>query len=271
MIVRLRRTRDPVQRHQLRWVAWSAGVIAIVYLGVFVPGILGLDPDSPWAGWLGTFAVMTFMLIPITIGIGVLKYRLYDIDIVIRKTVIYAILAALLLVIGVATVWIASGLFASTFEGGRADLVVGVAVEDNTFTDDGAIHVFYGTPGGLNLAGDTFLTQNSSLVEDVSELCTRMAIIDKGEILLEAEPLRAVQTMERRVWQRVVAKDELPLIERDYNVLSTKLLGGKTVVRVYSETQPSPAFQATQPELHDVYFSVMAGHYGRTAALEVVR
>ena len=128
LIVRLRRTRDPVQRHQLRWVAWSAGVIAFVYLVAIIPWIFGLDPDSQWAGWLGTVAVMTFMLIPVTIGIGVLRYRLYDIDVVIRKTVIYAILAALLVLIGVAIVWVAGGLFASTFEGGRADLVAGVVI-----------------------------------------------------------------------------------------------------------------------------------------------
>jgi len=128
LIVRLRRTRDPVQRHQLRWVAWSAGVIAAVYLTVFLPEIFGVDQDSPWSTWLGTFAVMTFMLIPITIGIGVLKYRLYDIDVVIRKTVIYAILAALLVVIGVVVAWIVGGLLASSFEGGRFDLVAGVIV-----------------------------------------------------------------------------------------------------------------------------------------------
>jgi signal transduction histidine kinase len=128
LIVRLRRTRDPVQRHQLRWVAWSAGVIAIAYLLAFVPNIIGLNADSNWDDILGTVAVMTFMLIPITIGIGVLKYRLYDIDIVIRKTVIYAILVALLVLIGVAVAWIVSGLFASAFEGGQADLVAGVLI-----------------------------------------------------------------------------------------------------------------------------------------------
>lgn len=121
------------------------------------------------------------------------------------------------------------------------------------------------------LGENSIVILSTHIVEDVSELCTRMAIIDEGAILLEAEPLRAVRTMEGRVWQRVVAKDELPSIERHYNVLSTKLLAGKTVVRVYSETQPSPAFDAAQPELHDVYFSVMAGHYGRTAAFEVGR
>jgi ABC-2 type transport system ATP-binding protein len=107
------------------------------------------------------------------------------------------------------------------------------------------------------LGENSIVILSTHIVEDVSELCTRMAIINKGQILVEAEPLHAVRGMEGRVWQRLVAKDELPAIERDYDVLSTKLLAGKTVVRVHCETQPSPAFEAVEPELHDVYFSVM--------------
>jgi hypothetical protein len=84
-----------------------------------------------------------------------------------------------------------------------------------------------------------------------------MAIINKGEILLEAEPLRAVAEMEGRVWERLVPKDELPAIEREHDVLSTKLLAGRTVVRVRSETRPSPAFHSVEPNLQDVYFSVI--------------
>jgi ABC-type multidrug transport system ATPase subunit len=121
------------------------------------------------------------------------------------------------------------------------------------------------------LGENSIVILSTHIVEDVSELCTRMAIINKGEILLEAEPLRAVETMQGRVWQRLVAKDELPSIERDYAVLSTKLLGGKTVVRVYAETQPASSFHSVEPELHDVYFSVMGGHYNRPAALEAAR
>ena len=113
------------------------------------------------------------------------------------------------------------------------------------------------------LGENSIVILSTHIVEDVSELCTRMAIINKGEILLEAEPLHAVRQMEGRVWQRLVSKEELPAFERDYDVLSTKLLAGRTVVRVYSESEPSPAFHAVEPELHDVYFSVMGGHYGR--------
>ena len=108
------------------------------------------------------------------------------------------------------------------------------------------------------LGENSIVILSTHIVEDVSELCTRMAIINKGRILLEAEPLRAVETMQGRVWERVVTKDELPSIEREHDLLSTKLLAGRTVVRVRSEAQPSPAFRAVEPDLQDVYFSAIA-------------
>ena len=125
------------------------------------------------------------------------------------------------------------------------------------------------------LGENSVVILSTHIVEDVSELCTRMAIIDKGRILLEAEPLRAVAEMQGRVWERVASKDELPAIEREHALLSTKLLSGRTLVRVFSDTSPSPAFHAVEPDLQDVYFSVMNGHFGadadRTPALQVVR
>jgi ABC-2 type transport system ATP-binding protein len=121
------------------------------------------------------------------------------------------------------------------------------------------------------LGENSIVLLSTHIVEDVSELCTRMAIINKGQILLEAEPLHTIAQMEGRVWQRLVSKEELPAIEREHDVLSTKLLAGRTVVRVSSDTRPSPAFHAVEPELHDVYFSVMGGHYARPGALEAAR
>jgi ABC-type multidrug transport system ATPase subunit len=104
---------------------------------------------------------------------------------------------------------------------------------------------------------------STHIVEDVSELCTRMAIIDRGEILLEAEPLRAVDDLRGRIWRRVISKAELPQLEREQAVISTKLLAGKTVARVYSDTRPSPEYDQAEPDLEDVYFSTMAGQTGR--------
>ena len=104
---------------------------------------------------------------------------------------------------------------------------------------------------------------STHIVEDVSELCTRMAIIDGGRILLEAEPLRAVADLRGRIWRHTIAKHELPEVARAHAVISTKLLAGRTVVHVHGAASPGPGFEPVEPDLEDVYFSTMAGHLGR--------
>ena len=101
---------------------------------------------------------------------------------------------------------------------------------------------------------------STHIVEDVAELCTRMAIIDRGEILLEAVPMEAVADLQGRIWRRVTAKDELAAVEAEHAVISTKLLAGRTVVHVYDEGHPGPGFEAVEADLEDVYFSALAGH-----------
>ena len=113
------------------------------------------------------------------------------------------------------------------------------------------------------LGENSVVLLSTHIVEDVSELCTRMAIIDAGEILLETEPQRAVDDLRGRIWQRVIAKKQLPELERDHAVISTKLFAGRTVVHVYSDTVPGPGFEPATPDLEDVYFSTMGGHMGR--------
>jgi ABC-type multidrug transport system ATPase subunit len=106
---------------------------------------------------------------------------------------------------------------------------------------------------------------STHIVEDVEELCSRMAIIDRGEILLEAEPSHAIDELRGRIWRRTVTRDELPVVQREERVIATKLLGGRTIVHVYADTSPGAAFEAVEPDLKDVYFSVMARHHGRRA------
>jgi ABC-type multidrug transport system ATPase subunit len=113
------------------------------------------------------------------------------------------------------------------------------------------------------LGENSVVLLSTHIVDDVSELCTRMAIIDHGEILLEAEPLRAVDDLRGRIWRRVISKPELAALEREHAVISTKLLAGRTVVRIYSDTAPGPGFEPAEPDLEDVYFSTMAGRIGR--------
>ena len=112
------------------------------------------------------------------------------------------------------------------------------------------------------LGENSVVLLSTHIVEDVSELCTRMAIIDKGEILLEAVPLEAVAALQGQIWRSVVEKSALPEVERAHAVISTKLLAGQTVVHVYASEPPGEAFEKVAPDLEDVYFSAMAGHIG---------
>src|SRR5688500_2150346 len=112
---------------------------------------------------------------------------------------------------------------------------------------------------------DSAVILSTHIVEDVEELCSRMAIIDRGEILLEAEPLRAIDELRGRIWRRTVNRDELPTVERELPVIATKLLGGRTIVHVHAPASPGPGFEPVEPALEDVYFTVMAGHHGSRA------
>jgi ABC-2 type transport system ATP-binding protein len=112
------------------------------------------------------------------------------------------------------------------------------------------------------LGENSVVILSTHIVEDVSELCTHMAIINKGEILYEAEPLKAMEGLRGRIWRRIIEKNALPQLEREHKIISTKLLSGRTVVHAYSEQAPA-GFDFVQPDLEDVYFSAMAGHVGK--------
>jgi signal transduction histidine kinase len=99
LVRRLRRATDDVERHQLRWLVWAAGLIAVSYVLAFLPNLLGTPDADDWGTWIQVVGVLSFALIPIAIGIAVLRYRLYDIDLVIRKTVVFTVLAAFITVV----------------------------------------------------------------------------------------------------------------------------------------------------------------------------
>ncbi|HEX9935930.1 MAG TPA: ATP-binding cassette domain-containing protein [Longimicrobium sp.] len=100
---------------------------------------------------------------------------------------------------------------------------------------------------------------STHIVEDVSELCTRMAIIAGGRILLEGEPAAAVGAMRGRVWRRQVDRADLPGYEQALPVISTTLVGGRTVIHVYADAPPDPTFEPVEPDLKDVYFTAIRG------------
>ena len=97
---------------------------------------------------------------------------------------------------------------------------------------------------------------STHIVEDVSDLCSNMAIISKGRVLATGDPAEALSDVQGKIWRRRVAKGDLAALQKEYAVISTKLVGGKQVVHVFSEQQPL-GFEPVNASLEDVYFSTL--------------
>jgi ABC-type multidrug transport system ATPase subunit len=104
---------------------------------------------------------------------------------------------------------------------------------------------------------DAVVILSTHIVEDVSELCSRMAIINKGRILVEGEPVSAIESLRGRIWKRVISRSDLQSIEKEHRVISTRLLAGRTVVHVREDASPGGEWQEVDPSLEDVYFNTM--------------
>ncbi len=96
---------------------------------------------------------------------------------------------------------------------------------------------------------------STHIVDDVKELCTDMAIINQGEILMKGNPLEAIDLLDGKIWSKRISKAELDTYKQAHHVISDKLIAGLPEIHVYSETAPGSGFEAVTPDLEDVYFS----------------
>jgi ABC-type multidrug transport system ATPase subunit len=102
---------------------------------------------------------------------------------------------------------------------------------------------------------------STHIVDDVRELCPRMAIIANGELLLEGAPSDTLAALQGKIWSRVVSDDEqLRALESQLRIISTHLVGGQHEIRVYSDGSPGDGFRAVDSELQDVYFFNLSQH-----------
>ena len=102
---------------------------------------------------------------------------------------------------------------------------------------------------------------STHIVADVRELCSRMAIISSGELILEGVPAQAIQAVKGRVWSKVVPTDaEREEIEKVLPMISMHRVGGLNEVRVYSEAPLADGFHLVEADLEDVYFRQLSQH-----------
>jgi len=95
---------------------------------------------------------------------------------------------------------------------------------------------------------------STHIVEDVTDLCPRMAIIAQGQVRLTGEPTEAIRALDGRVWRKTVANAAIDDYRDRMTVLSTRLAGGKTILHVLADSLPEGGFDAVSPDLEDVYF-----------------
>lgn len=96
---------------------------------------------------------------------------------------------------------------------------------------------------------------STHLVEDVHNLCTRMAIINQGSLLAYGQPGTFINQLEGRIWRQTIDRRLLPAMREQYQVISVQLHAGRQSVRVYAENDPGNGFTSHQPDLEDVYFA----------------
>jgi len=101
---------------------------------------------------------------------------------------------------------------------------------------------------------------STHIVQDVTDLCPTMAIMNKGQVLLGGRPAEAIAALDERVWRKQVSKATLPHYEANHAVLSTRLVAGHPVIHVFSTERPEEGFERIAPDLEDVYFQQLRAY-----------
>lgn len=107
------------------------------------------------------------------------------------------------------------------------------------------------------LGENIIIILSTHIVEDVSELCREMAIIDKGTVKVQGTPTELIGKLSGRVWETSIPKEELPTYQDDPRLIYSRLAVGKVLIHLESENSPGEGFSPVEPDLRDVYFSTL--------------
>ncbi|SEP20830.1 ABC-type multidrug transport system, ATPase component [Flavobacterium sp. CF108] len=111
----------------------------------------------------------------------------------------------------------------------------------------------------LSEIGESIIVVLSThIVEDVRDLCPKMAIISNGKLILEGKPNEAIDSLKDKIWMKAIEKAELKEHQLNFNIISSNLNSGKINIHVFSDERPDSGFELISPDLSDVYFSVLA-------------
>ena len=104
---------------------------------------------------------------------------------------------------------------------------------------------------------DIIIILSTHLVEDVKNLCPKMAIINHGRVISEGKPAEFLASLKDCIWKKTIDKNEREYYELNYNIISTQLNEGKLSIHIYAQNDPENHFKAIFPTLEDYYFLTM--------------
>lgn len=102
---------------------------------------------------------------------------------------------------------------------------------------------------------NTIVILSTHIVDDVKNLCNRVVVQNKGQIILDGTPKGVIEDFKGKIWKKLVEKSEVEVAKEEYQVISTHISEGKVEIRVFAETQPDADFIPVESNLEDVYFS----------------
>lgn len=119
-----------------------------------------------------------------------------------------------------------------------------------------------------DIGEDVVVILSTHIVEDVRELCSQMAIINKGQVVVQGEPEKIIDEVRGRIWRRTIPRAQAEAYKARYDVISTRMAAGNTVLHVYAASDPGDGFVAVEPDLEDVYFHRLAAASGGRVPVE---
>lgn len=106
-----------------------------------------------------------------------------------------------------------------------------------------------------DLGENIIVILSTHIVEDIKNLCPRMVIMNRGQVLLDGKPSDTIEQMRNTIWKLMIDKNDLNAYKEKYKIISAKVVDGKVLIHVKSDTMPDAAFSVVEPDLEDVYFS----------------
>ena len=106
-----------------------------------------------------------------------------------------------------------------------------------------------------DLGENIIVILSTHIVEDIKNLCPRMVIMNRGQVLLDGKPSDTIEQMRNTVWKLLIDKTELNTYKEKYKIISAKVVDGKVLIHVKSDFLPDASFTVVEPDLEDVYFS----------------